>query len=189
MASLKVRGKDFPPASEGPHQAVLAAIVDVGEVENSFGKVQEVMRFIWLLDEPDQETGDPMMVFQRVPKSTHPKSTYAKTVKGMTSRVVEPDDDALSLLGKSATVNIEHSEKEGRTYGNIVLVTKPGKEAPVEIPDDWTPPQHRKGEGETFVAGHLELNEARAAGSGGSAPVAAAAAASTAAVEDEDIPF
>jgi hypothetical protein len=159
---LKVRGKDFPPASEGAHQAVLAAIVDVGEVENSFGKVQEVMRFIWLLDEPDAETGDPMMVFQRVPKSTHPKSTYAKTVKGMTGRVAEPDDDALELLGMPATVMIEHTEKEGRTYGNIVLVVKPSKtEAPVEIPDDWTAPQHRKGEGETFLAGATAVNAAR----------------------------
>ena len=183
MSLMVNRGKQFQIATEGLHQGTLAAITDVGEVETTYKgntKLVDVMRFIWLIDEVDDESGDPLMVFQRVPKSTHPKSTFGKLFKSMTGREAQPDEDALQLLGQSAGLQMEHTEKDGQTYSNIILVVKPTKGAePVEIPADFQAPKARKGEGQTYLAGAAALNKVRSA--------TQETAASE--VSEEDIPF
>jgi hypothetical protein len=161
------QGKQFQICTEGSHAAILAAIVDVGIVESEYAgetKSRDMMRFIWIVDEVDDETGEPILVFQSLTKSTHEKAKFTAVYKGLTGELPKENfsfDDLVALLGKQATLAIIHNTKGDRTYANVASASKPMKNATVvEIPDDWQPPKQRDGEGETYTLASVAATSA-----------------------------
>jgi hypothetical protein len=151
--SLTLSGKrKYPVATEGSHQAILAAIVDVGIETVDYGegqKERDVCRFIWLIDETDTD-GSNLLIFQKLAKSTHEKSTMCKVIKGMTGQAPKAGFTLEQILGGNATLILEHSD-DGN-FANISKVIRPDAKAkPVSMPEHWEPPKHRDGEGETFT--------------------------------------
>jgi hypothetical protein len=106
---------------------------------------RESIRLCWVTDECD-EKDDPLLVFQTMGKSSHEKSNLVKTVKSLGYPAPDEDFDVRSLLGTNALVDIEHNVKDGKTYANIVTLTKlPKGQRKVEIPSGWVAPRIQKG--------------------------------------------
>lgn len=144
MAFELKRGKDFTIATEGNHAALLAAFVDLGEKESPYGTQDQVIA-VWILDEVDQDSGEPLLGLQFLSKSTHPESNMGKMIKAVTGQVPAENfsfDDLMALLGRQATITTEHVTKDGKTKSKIILVSKanPKAEKVVE-PEKWTVPE------------------------------------------------
>jgi hypothetical protein len=133
----------FEIPDEGVHNAVLAAVQDLGMVASTFdGREQPKVRFVWLLETRTSD-GKPMLVYQKITNSTHEKSTLRKVLKGILGK--DPGDapfDDSKILGAQCQIVITHVESQGRTYANITAVTKQrDPTAFVEIPTGWKPPE------------------------------------------------
>jgi hypothetical protein len=135
--------KQFEILGEGVHNAVLAAVQDVGLVTSAFnGEEKPKVRFVWMSDELDSE-GNPLVTLQSMTNSMHEKSTLRKTVKGILGK--DPGDGPLDdskILGAQCQIVITHNESNGRTYANVVTATRQkANGVKVEIPEGWEPPK------------------------------------------------
>ena len=138
--------KHFEVPSEGVHNAVLAAVQDLGMIESSFsGEEHHKLRLVWILEDCDA-LGEHLLVLQRVTNSSHEKSILRKTITGILGR--DPGEGAVDdtlILGAQCQLRISHNESQGRTYANVDEVTKQGKKsAKIEIPEGWKPPKVKK---------------------------------------------
>lgn len=137
--------KEFQILDEGVHNAVLAAVQDLGLVPSAFyGEEKPRVRFVWVSDEMNDE-GDPVIVLQSMTNSMHEKSTLRKTVKGILGK--DPGDKPLDdsqILRSQCQIVITHHESNGRTYANVVTATRQkANGVNVSIPQDWEPPKVR----------------------------------------------
>jgi len=135
--------KEFQILDEGVHNAVLAAVQDLGLVPSAFyGEEKPRVRFVWVSDEPNTE-GDPIIVLQSMTNSMHEKSTLRKTVKGILGK--DPGDKPLDdsqILGAQCQIVVTHSDSNGRTYANVVTATRQRADGvKVSIPQGWEPPK------------------------------------------------
>lgn len=132
-------GKDFEPVSEGVHAAVLAAVVDKGIVDTSFGPKHKVM-LVWLTDEAD-EGGKTKYVFQSFTASLHEKAGLRKAVKAIRGKDLDASEtnfDVESLIGSQNQLVIQHTEApNGRVYANVQAVMKGKPGTRVSIPSDF----------------------------------------------------
>jgi hypothetical protein len=137
--------KQFEILDEGVHNAVLAAVQNLGLVTSSYDGTEKLkVRFVWISDELDKE-GDPIVTLQSMTNSMHEKSTLRKTVKGILGRDPgdEPLDDSL-VLGAQCQIVITHNESNGRTFANVVTATRQKSDVRVDIPEGWQPPKVKK---------------------------------------------
>lgn len=133
-------GKEFEKVSEGVHSAVLADIVQLGEVPTEFGPKKKV-KFVWMTSETDSD-GRTLYVHERFNESLHEKSSLTKRLKTMGINV--PTDvagfDIEVAIGTQAQLVVQHNEdKEGRVWANISSVLKfdPKKHVKVAIPREF----------------------------------------------------
>ena len=141
---LGIATKQFDILEEGMHDVVLAAIQDLGMVQSSFdGTERQKVRFVWLSNEKDSETGEPILVMQSMTNSLHEKATLRKTIKGILGK--DPGDKPLAdenLVGTQCQIVVAHGEGNGRKYANVVSVMRQKKGGTtVEIPKGWQPPK------------------------------------------------
>jgi hypothetical protein len=134
---IGTKQKLFEIPNEGEHLAVLADVVDLGEVETNYGR-KDQLQLRWLVDQRGAD-GKPLLVRQRPhSKSLHEKSTLRKDVKRILGQ--EPGDpfDVESMLGMNAILEIEHYTREEKTYANIVAIRRPTNgDQTLKIPDDF----------------------------------------------------
>jgi hypothetical protein len=141
-------GKQFQTPTEGAHQAVLGSVLNMGEVDGPYGVKDQVI-LCFLLDEVDEDSGEPLLSLQYLTKSTDEKSNLRKSVIALKGGVPANFDwaafdlnDLLVLLGKNVSLTLTHVEKDDRVKAKLVLVSKSNpKAAQVIVPEGWVPPK------------------------------------------------
>jgi len=137
MKTIKRNSKEFQPASNGLHSAILADIVDLGLVRGKWGP-QEKCRLVFIVDEQDGE-GEPIRIVDTCTLTLDPKSRLTERVnalmpgsKNVKDLVVDPE----TLVGKRCQLITEQSTNDqGRTYANIISALPLGKDClKVSIP-------------------------------------------------------
>ena len=77
---ITAKQKKFEIPTEGEHLAVLADVVDLGEVETDYGRKDQV-QFRWLVEQKGKD-GKPLAVRQRPHnKSMHEKASLRHDIK------------------------------------------------------------------------------------------------------------
>jgi hypothetical protein len=128
--------KQYELPDEGEHLAVLADVIDLGEVDTQYGKRDRV-RKIWLVDQRDKE-GKLIAVAHSYTKSLHEKSSLRKAIKAILGRDPGNSMDLETLLGTNMRLVIEHREYDDRTFAAIAVMLRPRKGDPVlRVPGDF----------------------------------------------------
>jgi len=134
---ITAKQKKFEIPTEGEHLAVLADVVDLGEVETNYGRKDQV-QFRWLVEQKGKD-GKPLAVRQRPHnKSMHEKASLRHDIKRILG--ADPGDtfDVDTLLGVNANLTIEHYTRDGNTYANITDIRRPvNGDGLLKIPDDF----------------------------------------------------
>ena len=145
MAPIAVttNSKNFAPVSEGVHNLVLTAVIDLGIVMDKMYGPKDKLAFIYLTDESDEE-GQAKLITKSFNKTLGEKSGLRKEIKGLTRKDPPRDiPDVTALIGTQGVVVIEHNEAKdgsGKVYGNIAAFMPPNGKT-VSIPDGWTAPK------------------------------------------------
>lgn len=137
-----VRGSasTFEPAPPGLHAAVCIDVVDLGLVEGPFGTKHRV-RLVWSIDKRMPKTGKPYLCQKSYNAVLHPKSTLGKDLgswrgKGFTDAEIQKGFNLERLVGKGCLLSIQHDERDGTTYANVVAVLPIGDRAqPIMDPE------------------------------------------------------
>ena len=124
-------GKDFKLASEGTVQAVLNSVKDLGMIDtvfNGVAKKTHKVQFVWQLAELD-DSGKPILNFERFTLSLHEKAQLFKRVKGMYGKQPPTTLDLEKLVGWNGNLVIVHNEGKGKdgqpkTFANIAATLK-----------------------------------------------------------------
>ena len=125
--------KTFTPAPAGLHQAVCCDVVDMGILEVSYAgktKKQHKVRLVWQLDEQTDEL-KPFIAQKRYTASLHEKANLRKDLESWRGRPFTDDElasfDLEKLLGANAQLNIQHVQRNGETYANVISIVPLGK--------------------------------------------------------------
>jgi hypothetical protein len=117
-------GRDFTPAPEGLHSAVLVDAVDHGKVLTPYGTFRKVgLRFQIAIINP--EDGKRFLVIRRCNVSLHEKSTLRKFVEALLGRRLSARDaragvDLETLVGAPCMLQVVHAKQpDGRIYANV----------------------------------------------------------------------
>lgn len=169
--------KVFEKPESGIFHGVLADIVELKDVKTVYKgveKVQDCVRFIWILDKNGKD-GKPLSVAQRYTKVLHENSNLYKAVKQIKDAAPPIPYDIELLLGVVKKLVIIRDAKEGgKDYANINGYLPPDKGVSVPIPADFVRSKDRTKQGP-------QQTQQQAA--------PAQQAASQQEVADEDIPF
>lgn len=175
--------KTFTPAPAGVHQGVCVDVVDLGMVEVTFAgetKRQHKINVAWQLDELREEDGKPFLVFKRYTLSLHEKANLRKDLESWRGRPFTRDEemgfDVESVIGANCLLNVQHTERQGKTYANIVAIMPLAKGMAKLAATDYVRKVDRQPEGSSPEA-QKAVDEAM-----GHAP-------SYADMTDDDIPF
>ncbi|HZS43391.1 MAG TPA: hypothetical protein VFA52_04370 [Candidatus Paceibacterota bacterium] len=136
-------GGNFEKPKTGMYNAVLADIVDLGEVTtvyNGQAKVQPMVRFVWILDAKGKD-GRPLLVTARYSTNLHERSNLYKAVKQILNAppptVLNPE----SLIGLTRRLFIQTDVvmvgQEQREYANILGITPADPGVVVKVPSDF----------------------------------------------------
>lgn len=139
---------NFSIPDEGQYLAVVADVIDLGKVTTRFG-VKDKVQIVFLLDSYDAETQDQHRSSLFYNKSLHEKSGLRKAIRDIMGYDVSGQFDMDVMLGQTCLVVIQHNEREGNTYANIVAVLKAPKGQRLEIPADFQRKIDRDGTGTT----------------------------------------
>jgi hypothetical protein len=136
---LKVAIQQYELVPEGVYAAVLADVVDLGEVATDFGKKLKG-RFVYFLEETDSE-GKQFRMFQTFTQSLNAKATLTKILGQLGVKVEGAEVDLETLVGKQCQLMVSHSDGEGvnkgKKFANITGITKPRMGQNVSAPDDF----------------------------------------------------
>lgn len=133
MAIYASAGTEFTPAPAGLHQGVCVDVVDMGVLKVTYGdntKEQHKVRIVWQID-TDMESGKPFIVQKRYTLSLNEKATLRKDLESWRGRAFTQDElkqfDLEKLIGANCQVNIQHTQKNGSTYANVVTIVPIGR--------------------------------------------------------------
>lgn len=122
---------NFTPAPEGVHNAICVDIVDMGEVDTQWGKKPRI-RIVWELPEALMEDDRPFLVSSFYTPSLNEKSTLRKHLQSWRGRPFTSDElkgfDLENILGKCCQIFIQHNTDDGKTFANIMAITKSQKD-------------------------------------------------------------
>jgi hypothetical protein len=153
-----VSGKGtFTPAPEGVHNAVCVDLVDMGPVQTRWGMKPKV-RLVWELDpetagtiEDGKQKGKRFIASKRYTPSLHEKAQLHKDLKAWRGRAFTPEEldrfDLEAVLGAPCKLVIQHDEKDGTTYSNIVTIMKADPKHKLIASGDYTRVKDRPTEG------------------------------------------
>lgn len=118
--------KQFTPAPEGIHDAICVDVVDMGMVNGPFG-AKHKLRVVWEI-EVKMEDDRPFVVMAFYGASLHEKSNLRKALKSWRGRDFTEEElrsfDMEKLVGVSAQLVIQHNEHDGKTFSNVMAITK-----------------------------------------------------------------
>ena len=96
--------KQFQQASDGLHAGVLADVEDLGVQINPFdGEQKHKVRLIYLVDELDSETGQPLQISQFCTLSLHEKAILYQVFKALTGSYPVEDQEIDDLIGAAGS--------------------------------------------------------------------------------------
>lgn len=120
----------FVPAPEGTHNAVCVDAVDMYQQETRFG-TKDVIRLFFEIDQDMPAKDDfpkrPYTVMAQFTASINEKANFYKFLKSWFGRGPKTAFDTEDLVGKRATLVVQHNDVDGTTYANIVAILKPAK--------------------------------------------------------------
>ena len=153
MSPIIARGKrDFRPAPEGLHQAVLVDVIDLGEQPTPWGPAPKVeMR--WQIKAINPDNNKRFQVRARYRLSLHEKAKLRQHLEGVRGKKFTLKDahkgfDLEQLIGVNAQLHIVHNlGKDGGTYANIQNIVPLEKGVPLLKPLDYTRGQDQTGNG------------------------------------------
>ena len=126
----KASAAKFIPAPAGSWAAVCCDVVDLGELEVSFGgkkKKQHKVRIVWQISEARND-GKPYTASKRYTLSLHEKATLRKDLESWRGRKFSDAElkgfDLEVLLSVPCFLNIIEEEREGTTYSNVTAVMR-----------------------------------------------------------------
>jgi hypothetical protein len=135
LASDTGGGGDFTPVPAGTHFAVCDQVVDLGDqriVSQMFGEsVKHQVYIRWQIpaervewEKDGQKQEGPAVVGKTYTLSLGEKANLRKDLQAWRNKPFTPDElrgfDIAKLLGAPATITITHTEKNGKTYANVV---------------------------------------------------------------------
>lgn len=137
MPLIASRGNSgtYTPAPEGTWDAVLCDVVDLGLCDTQYGKKHQI-RLVWQISEK-MEDGRPFTIGRRYGLSLNEKSSLFKDVKSWFGKVPPAELDLEKLIGQNCQVVVQHNERDGSTYANVIAVLKAGK-AKLKVSPDYT---------------------------------------------------
>jgi hypothetical protein len=126
--------KEYAQAEEGLHQAVCCDVVDLGDVQTSFGLKHKV-RIKWQTEAINQEDGKPFQITNMYTLSLNEKANLRKHLECWRGRKFTPDElsgfDLEKLIDVNCQLQIIHNiTDEGKTYANIQAIIPLGKGMP-----------------------------------------------------------
>lgn len=133
---MRFEGKPYENPTEGPHDAVLADVQNLGEVALTYEgrtNVNHMVRFVYFLADRNSE-GQQFRIREDFTVKFGKKAKLPKRLKnfGITSRGFNSED----LVGKTGTLYVILDEKESGTFANVQKFTpKPGLN--VSVPADF----------------------------------------------------
>jgi hypothetical protein len=128
---ISVQRKQYELPDEGEHLAVLADVIDLGEVRTTFG-MKEKVRLIFLVQQRDSE-GKHIAVACSYNKTLYEKSNLCKAVKTILGRDPEDTFHLETLLGANVRLVLDHHAYDGRTFAGIVAILRPRKGDPTFV--------------------------------------------------------
>ena len=139
---------NFELPEEGSYLAVVADVIDLGEVATNFG-VKPRVQIVWLLDAYSEETGEQLRLSAFYNASLDPKANLRKDIRSIIGKDVEGTYDLEELLGANSQLVIQHNSTDKKTYANIVAILKAPKGKFLEIPADFERKIDKDGVGST----------------------------------------
>ena len=141
----------YAPAPAGTHPAVCVGLIDLGTLESTFeGETKSARKLLLQFEVTDPELrrddGRPFTVSKRFTQSLHKKAALRAFLEAWRGRPFTPEElagfDAANLLGVPCLVNVQHTEREGKTFANVASAVKlpRGMAAaqPEEVPLLWS---------------------------------------------------
>lgn len=119
---VQYQSTEFTPAPSGTHRAVCVDVVDLGIQNTSFGDKHRA-RFVWEIDETDEENGKPFNVYATMNVSLHENATMGALLRQWRGRDFTQEElagfDVENVLGAPCLLTVEHNTKDGRTFANV----------------------------------------------------------------------
>jgi hypothetical protein len=120
VGSLVIKPKTYEHLTEGLHNVTITKVEDLGLQETNFGTKDRARIIFSAADQKDKE-GKPVDALMSVTKSLHSKSQLGKLLAAL-KVPVGAEFDLNDIVGMKCQVVIQHTEKDGKTYGNIASV-------------------------------------------------------------------
>jgi hypothetical protein len=120
----------FSPIPEGVHTAQCYAIVDLGvHYSEKFDKKSRKVQIMWELPEEKYEHEGqelPRVISKEYTLSLGEKANLRKDLQAWRGKAFTEEElqgfDLKNVLGKGCQLQIIHTEKNGKTYGNIASI-------------------------------------------------------------------
>jgi hypothetical protein len=130
MAFIVSEGSSFIPCPAGPHSAVAVDVVDLGMVTSTFEgrtKTAHKCRIVWQVAET-KDDGKPFIVQKQYTASLHEKAALRKDLESWRGRPFTKQEaegfDVETLIGVPCLLNVQHVERNGATYANVVSLMR-----------------------------------------------------------------
>lgn len=122
---MKMPRKHLPPASDGPHPAACADILNLGERDTRWGR-QEKVKIVHIIDELDPVTGLPLQVHEMLTASIHESSNFYKRMKvilgGEPRFDANGDFDTDDAIGRTYLITTKRRTTSKGVYANVTDV-------------------------------------------------------------------
>lgn len=130
MGIFAKAGATFTPTPAGAHPATCIDVVDLGELEITYGgktKKQHKIKIIWEIEEL-RDDGSPFRPSKRYTLSLHEKAALRKDLESWRGCPFTEEElkgfDVEVLIGKGCMINVVHATKDGSTFGNVTAIMK-----------------------------------------------------------------
>lgn len=117
------KSRDFKPAPEGLHNAVVVDVIDHGMQESRFGRKHKV-EVRWQIEEINPDNKKPYLVMRRYTLSLNSKATLRLHVEALRNKKFTTKElagfDLEGIIGLGCQLQIVHTTTDdGRTFGNV----------------------------------------------------------------------
>jgi len=128
-------GIDFDPVPAGTWQAVCYGVFDIGLQKSVFNGEEKIQHkcivsfeINKIFDTEGQYKGKRFVISKRYTVSLHEKSSLRKDLEAWRGKKFTEQElegfDIEKLIGANCLLNISHTEKDGKTYSNIMAIMK-----------------------------------------------------------------
>lgn len=118
------KSKDFKPAPEGLHNAVVVDVIDHGIKENPRFSPKHKVEIRWQIEEINPDNGKPFLAMRWYTLSLNAKATLRLHLEALRSKKFTSKElagfDLEGVIGLGCQLQIVHkTTDDGRTFGNV----------------------------------------------------------------------